>query len=113
HGRGLVVEAFVAEVEVALAPVAGIGAEPGLAAGGRPDLFVARFVGDHRHLSRRWFGPVRQRHGAGRLSGGGTRWRRRSGTGRGTGIITGEAIGREREPGGRLDVFGGRGTTPP
>ena len=29
---------------------------------GGPDLFVTRFVGDHRHLSSGRFGPVRQRH---------------------------------------------------
>ena len=42
----------------------------GLARRPPPDLFVAWFVGDHRHLSRGRFGPVRQRHRAGRLADG-------------------------------------------
>ena len=44
HRGGVVVQALVADAEVALAPVTGLGAEAGLVARGRPDLFVARLV---------------------------------------------------------------------
>src|SRR4051812_18578333 len=61
HSGGLVVDTLVAQREVGVVPVAVAGAVARLVRS-CPDLFVTRFVGDHRHLSSGRFGPVRQWH---------------------------------------------------
>ena len=87
-----------------------LGAEARRVARGGPDLFVARLVGDHRHLAGRRLGPVRQRHRARCLTGRAARGAGRTG---GSGIVARESVGRQREPGRGLHVVGRRRAAPP